>query len=279
MTDVYARITEVDSAVLERLASAQEVRAASTQHAAMRESYWSDIPFVDAARSPEARVLEARVLEVGCGTGAVTRALAAWPGVAEVVGADPSPAFLAKARNAASGLANVSFEEADGRSLPFPDADFDVVVFHTSLCHIPGPEAALKEAHRVLRPNGTLAVFDGDYATTTLAIAEDDPLQACADAAMAALVHDRWLIRRLPALVQGAGFGAAPLRSHGFVQTTEADYMLTIVDRGADALVGQGVVSSEAAQALKAEARRRIEAGTFFGHIAYASLVSRKAKK
>ena len=40
----------------------------------------------------------ARILEVGCGTGAVTRVLAAWPGVVEAVGVDPSPVFVAKAR-------------------------------------------------------------------------------------------------------------------------------------------------------------------------------------
>jgi hypothetical protein len=43
-------------------------------------------------------------------------------------------------------------------------------------------------------------------ATTTVAIDEFDPLQCCADAAMAALVHDRWLARRLPLLVKAAGF-------------------------------------------------------------------------
>jgi SAM-dependent methyltransferase len=53
-----------------------------------------------------------------------------------------------------------------------------VVVFHTILCHVPGPHLALAEAARVLRPGGWLAVFDGDYATTTLALHPSDPLQA-----------------------------------------------------------------------------------------------------
>ena len=53
---------------------------------------------------------------------------------------------------------------------------------------------------------GALAVFDGDYATTTVALGDHDPLQACADAAMAALVHDRYLVRRLGTLVRAAGW-------------------------------------------------------------------------
>ena len=52
--------------------------------------------------------------------------------------------------------------------------------------------------------------------------------------------------------------------------------MVTIVERGADILRGLGQVDQEMAAALKLEARRRLQAGIFFGHIAYASLVARK---
>jgi hypothetical protein len=52
--------------------------------------------------------------------------------------------------------------------------------------------------------------------------------------------------------------------------------MLTIVDRGADLLRGCGRIGDETAAALKAEARRRAETGTFFGQIAYGSLIARK---
>jgi hypothetical protein len=53
--------------------------------------------------------------------------------------------------------------------------------------------------------------------------------------------------------------------------------MLSIIDRGADALVAQQRLTADAAAALKLEARRRAEAGTFFGHIAYASVIARVA--
>ena len=92
---------------------------------------------------------------------------------------------------------------------------------------------------------------------------------------MANSVHDRWLVRRLPALVRGCGFEVVSFRSHGFAETT-GGYMVTIVERGADILRGLGQIDEDMAAALKAEARRRLRAGTFFGHIAYASLVARK---
>jgi hypothetical protein len=48
------------------------------------------------------------------------------------------------------------------------------------------------------------------------------------------------------------------------------------VDLGVDALVAPGHIGAEAASALKAEARRRVTTGEYFGHIAYMSLVARK---
>ena len=59
--------------------------------------------------------------------------------------------------------------------MPFGDTAFDAVLFHTCLCHVPGAEKAVAEAFR-MRPGGKIAVFDGDYATTTFAIGENDPL-------------------------------------------------------------------------------------------------------
>ena len=53
-------------------------------------------------------------------------------------------------------------------------------------------------------------------------------------------------------------------------------YMLSVIDRGADILRASNGIAEETAATLKAEARRRVEAGTFFGHIAYASLTARK---
>ncbi len=59
---------------------------------------------------------QAHVLEIGCGTGVVTRILAQWPGVAQAMGADPSAVFIAKARALAQGIPNLFFQEGDGRT-------------------------------------------------------------------------------------------------------------------------------------------------------------------
>jgi hypothetical protein len=134
----------------------------------------------------------------------------------------------------------------------------------------------LDEAFRVLRPGGWIALFDGDYATITVALDELDPLQACVRAFAPAYITDPWIVRRLPSMARAAGFTEGRLQSYGYVQVEDPDYMLSIVARGADALARSGLVGESLADALETEARRRVDAGTFFGHIAYASLVARK---
>jgi ubiquinone/menaquinone biosynthesis C-methylase UbiE len=202
--DVYATITDADPSVVAGLVDILELRASDPQQREMRETYFSDIAFPS----------NARVAELGCGPGPVARALATRADIGEVVGVDPSPVFIEKARELARDLPNLTFVEGDARALPFEDESFDVVVFHTTLCHIPKPELALAEVSRVLTKQGLLVVFDGDYATVTCSCGEFDPLQACADACVDNLVHDRWLVRRLPRLVGAAGFELARFRSH-----------------------------------------------------------------
>jgi ubiquinone/menaquinone biosynthesis C-methylase UbiE len=267
MPDVYASIESADEAVQERLAEVLELRAADAAQQAMLEDYLADLPLPD----------RARVLEVGCGTGAVARTLAVRPGVGEVVGLDPSPVFVERARAIGAGVDNLSYVTGSGTALPFDDGAFDAVIFHTVLSHIPEAGGALAEAARVTAAGGALAAFDGDYATTTVAVGDHDPLQACVEAAMDALVHDRYLVRRLGTLVRAAGWEVVRLRSHGYVESEDPGYMLTLIDRGADTLVAAGRLGADAAEALQREARRRVAAGEFFGHIAYASLIGRRA--
>jgi SAM-dependent methyltransferase len=267
MPDIYIRVTEAPPNILEGLMSALETRAADPQQRAMLNTYLSD-----AALPPNSRVIE-----IGCGTGAVTRVLAAWPGVAEAIGVDPSPVFVAKARELAKGMTTLSFQEADGRSLPFGDNSFDAVVFHTTLCHVSEPGAMLREAVRLLRSGACLAVFEGDYATATLATKAGDPLDVCAEAFREHFVHDPWLVRRLSALVRAAGVELESVGSYGYVEASKPGFMLpSWVDLGADALVASGRIGADTAAALKAEARRRVTSGEYFGHIAYMSLVARK---
>ena len=266
MPDVFDRIAEAPEPLLEMIAGVLELRAAMPQQQEMQRTYLRDIEFPEGAR----------VLEVGCGTGAVARVLAGWPRVGEVTGVDPSPYLIDRARALGARLPNLAFEVGDGRALSFQAECFDVVVLHTVLTHVEGPGTILAEAHRLLRPGGWLAVCDGDFSTATLATGDLDPLEVCVHAFVDGFVNDRWLVRRMRALATVAGFEVSPLRTYGLLETSNPGLTLTWVDRGTDVLVGRGRISRELAAAFKEEAKRRAEAGAFFGYMAYASMVGRK---
>jgi ubiquinone/menaquinone biosynthesis C-methylase UbiE len=97
-----------------------------------------------------------RVLDVGCGTGALAYALA--PLVGEVVGVDASDEYLAAAREHAPP--GCTFVLGDAESLPFPYGDFDVVGCLRVLHHVHRPELVVSEMARVTRRGGRLLVVD-----------------------------------------------------------------------------------------------------------------------
>ncbi|MDI3407391.1 class I SAM-dependent methyltransferase [Streptomyces cavernicola] len=104
-----------------------------------------------------------RWVDVGCGTGALTAAVAARCRPELVVGVDRSAGFVAAARTAvAEGPA--WFAVADGSALPVRDSMCDVAVSGLVLNFLAAPGAAVAEAARVVRPGGTVAAYVWDYA-------------------------------------------------------------------------------------------------------------------
>ena len=104
-----------------------------------------------------------RWLDVCCGSGVITEAIAERNAPAAVVGVDASPEQVSFARQHCA-YPNVVFETADAMALPFPDSNFDVVVCGLGLNFLPSPSRALEEFSRVTKSGGTIAVYVWDYA-------------------------------------------------------------------------------------------------------------------
>jgi ubiquinone/menaquinone biosynthesis C-methylase UbiE len=106
-----------------------------------------------------------RILDCGCGPGAIAADVAEHIAPGEVIGVDiePSQIDAARRRAAERGLANAHFEVASLYELPFPDTSFDVAYAHTVVQHLREPLRALREVRRVLAPRGLLGLRDDDW--------------------------------------------------------------------------------------------------------------------
>jgi ubiquinone/menaquinone biosynthesis C-methylase UbiE len=268
--DVYRITDKLDDATLEVLVTRLEARGKHPRFAAMMRDYL-DAMAIDVAES---------VLDLGCGTGVAARAIAGRPAFSgRVTGIDRSPHLIGVATRLAreDGVGRrVEFRTGDSHSLALRDAEFDAVVAHTLFSHLDDPRSVLHEIVRVLKPGGTVGIFDGDYASITFA--NDDPAagKAIDEAIIAGIVTNPRVMREMPQLLREAGLQIVAAFPYVLAELGRADFWDTAITSLVKLLPKAGAMTEPQAAEWAASMRRRSEEGTFFGASNYYGYVAAK---
>lgn len=270
--DLYSRLHELDQPTLQTIAEVLEVRGRHPQQVAIRAAYLDLLGDLDGLR----------VLDVGCGTGVVTREIARWVGGYGVtLGVDPTPEFVEFAVEAdRRERAGATYQVADGRALRFPDASFDVVVAVTVLCHLPERKQVLREMVRVARPGGRLLIVDGDYASNQIGHPDTELTARLVDAWRASVVDDPHLMRRIVPMVERAGLELGAINGHVHVEAGSVDRQTSFIWQWAlfaerQARLAGAITEAEGARWIEqlGELNARSE---LFGSVNYLSVLARK---
>jgi SAM-dependent methyltransferase len=193
--DPHRFVNELDETAIERLVARLESRAQDLVFARLLDTYLAQLPLSSSTA----------ILEVGCGTGAVLRSIARRDDfTGQAIGVDQCRQFVdaANALARAEGVeARLAFEIGDAHGLDLRAGQFDIVIAHTLISHVTEPLAVLREMARLVRPGGTVVVFDGDYASLTYAF-PDHGFGHRMDVALAsATFNNPRIMRDLPRLL------------------------------------------------------------------------------
>ena len=238
----------------------------------MRDAYFARLPLAGARE----------VLDLGCGTGVVTRALARQGGFAgRVVGVDQSPELIKAARDfaAAEGVADVvEFRVGDVHALDYASDRFDGVILHTLISHVTDPRAVLRESARVVTPQGAIAIFDGDYASLTFGYPDPVMAKVMEEALVAAIVNNPRICRDLPRLLRATGLEIVETTAHVYVKSGTGSFFPNLAKAFAPLVTRAGLLPSEQVEMWLAGQQQAAADGTFFGACNYYTSVLRRAR-
>ena len=266
--DAMEFINEQDEATLQRFVERLEFRGRDPTFVAYRQAYVEKMGLAPSAV----------VLDLGCGTGVVARALAARPGFSgRVIGIEQSPAFVEVARRFADeeGVGErVEFRVGDVHALDLRDTSVDAVIAHTTISHVTDPLGVLNEAARVLRPGGAFAAFDGDYASWTFAYSDHAIAKAMEEALLAAVVSKPRVMRDMPRLLRDAGLRLRDVDAHVYADIGRSAFFLGAAESYAPVIARSELMPPEQVEAWLAGLRRASEDGEFFAACNYYAYIA-----
>ena len=240
--DIFQAIGSLDAAGVKRIVDRLEYRGKDETFVEMRQEY------VRQMNLPA----EASILDLGCGTGVVARALASQEGFSgNVTGIDYSPELISAAQRLAEdeGLTKeVEFRVGDAQSLEDGDESYDAVILHTVVSHVPDPVAVISETARVLKPGGLVAIFDGDYASLTYAASNHEFDAEMVQAILAGIVANPYIMRELPTLLRTSGLEIVGFYSNVLAEAGAGQFFSSLAETYIPMVVRAQLISEERAE-------------------------------
>jgi 2-polyprenyl-3-methyl-5-hydroxy-6-metoxy-1,4-benzoquinol methylase len=262
MADLFQFIDDIDGDKQALVVKRLEDRAQMPKFAAIRENYFDKIGLP----------VTGRIHELGCGTGAVCRAIASRPGfVGTVIGSDLSATLIETARDITtkSGLKNIEYYQADGQGSDAHKGQYDLVLVHTVISHVADPAALLREAIRLARPGGQIILHDGDYASMTFGTNMPELDHKMPGLILQAVVANRYIMREIPRLLRQFDANITHTIGDVVLEIGNGEYFPSLAKNYGPIAVSAGfAIQSEFDQWI-ASIDRALSENTFFGSCNY----------
>ena len=220
-----------------------------------------------------------RALDIGCGPGLTTEALARAVGPqGHVLGVDVAPPMLEIAKRRCASLPQVDFGMADVTRLPYQDASFDIALASQVYEYVADIDHALKELARVIRPGGRAVLVDTDWESAVWASHDDARMRRMIETWNEHIPHPQ-LPRTLKRRMESAGFSnvrveVVPLLNLDYDPNT---YSVGIMALLANFAKGRNGFSAEDIAAWRDDARAiGAENGYFFSLNRYVFIGERR---
>jgi SAM-dependent methyltransferase len=249
----------VSEAQASELAARLEHRAKAADEAAARNEYLELLGLSSGDR----------VLDVGCGSGVVTREIAKRVAPrGRVMGLDASPALLRVARQYAADAALdelVEFQAGDCRQMPFADGSFDVTFAATVLAHVPEAGRALAEMVRVTRVGGRIGVFDFDGDCFLIAHPDRHLTRRIVAAQCDHSAVNGLLVRELPGLLGALGVLDVQVRGFMPLEREAGSFYANMAERAAHNAAKAGAITQEESAGWLQQLKALQNDGRFMG--------------
>jgi len=262
--DVYGRTHELDAKSIDTIAARLEARRGSAKYIGMLQEYLA----IDLAAAKN-------ILVLGCGTGVEVREVLRGPDFrGRVTAIDISADLVERGKGLAEqeGVADrIDWLVGDAQELRLSDGAFDLVLAHTLVSHVPDPKRVVEQAARVVRPGGTVVMFDGDYATMTFGVDREMD-----ERIISGIIANPRVMRAMPRLLREVGLKLVDSRGWMLTEIGRADFFLGTLQSLPVLLRKAGVATPGEVQAFVGRQLRASEDGTFFaGYNFYAMIAER----